>query len=196
MNCSVCAALPKTWCFIGFKTSSKQTWFSLVQCVFFNLHLRDVICENIIEGKSGFFSGCEHKEGTQTLPKWKQRCEFALQRWQVHCRTTKGNLLRLGTCHQHNSRGRKGYSELMFILMLFVSLLKQLPGLFWPQVLIPKRRLSANTTCMVEHTTSHGCHWVTFLSFIMWKCGCLHSQPTGCQALQMAGTCVHNTHIL
>lgn len=71
MNCSVCAALPKTWCFIGFKTSSKQTWFLLVQCVFFNLHLRDVIRENIIEGKSGSFLGLWAQGGHTDITKVK-----------------------------------------------------------------------------------------------------------------------------
>lgn len=89
----------------------------------------------------------------------------------------KEDLLLLGTCHKHNSWGRKGCSELMFILILFVSLLKQLPGLFWPQVLIPKKRLCANSTCTVEHTTSHCCHSVTFLSFIMSKFVWLPAQP-------------------
>lgn len=100
----------------------------------------------------------------------------------------KGDLLLLGTCHKHNSWGRKGRSELMFILMLFVALLKQLPGWFWPQVLTPKTHLCVNTTCMVEHTTSHCCHCVTFLSFIMWQ--------WGCQAGQMADMCAQHPHFI
>lgn len=112
-------------------------------------------------------------------PKWKQRCEFALQRWQVHCRAAKGTCSFWEPAINTNSWGRKGCSELMFILMLFVSLLKQLPGWFWARVLIPKKRFCANSTCMVENTTSHCCHCATFLSLIMWNCVWLPAPADG-----------------
>lgn len=154
--------------------------------------------EKILRGEPGCFLGLHSlwaQEGHPEITKVKTEVWVCSAKVADALQDYKGDLLRLGTCHKHNSWGRKGYSELVFILILFVSLLKQLPGLFWPQVLIPKRRLSANTTCIVEHTMSHCCQCVTFLSFIKWKCGCLHSQPTGCRALQMADTCVHNIHI-
>jgi len=61
---------------------------------------------------------------------WKQRREFVLWKQQVHCTTTKGNCSAWEACHKHNGLSSKGYNELIFILILFASLFKQVPGLF------------------------------------------------------------------
>lgn len=146
-------------------------------CLSTSQHLHDAIHGNRIKGQTW--------EGTQ-MTKVKTEVWVCSAKVAGALQEYKGDLFPLGTCHKHNSWGREGHSELMFILILFVSLPKRLPGLFWPQVLIPKKPLCVTSTCKVEHSTRHWCLCVTLLSLMMWE--------GGCQALQMAATWAQHPH--